>query len=90
MDFVHYDLGQLNGNDVVEVTLDTAANVRLLDSLNFNGYRAGRQYNFYGGYVTLSPYRIRVPHGGRWHVVVDLGGYAGQVRSSVRVLSGAA
>jgi hypothetical protein len=88
MDFVHYDLKQLHGGEVVEVTLDTAANVRLLDEPNFRGYRGGRQYTFYGGYVTQSPYTARVPHGGHWHVVIDLGGYSGQVRSGVRVLGG--
>jgi hypothetical protein len=88
MDFVHYDLGQLHGGQLVEVTLDTAANVQLVDSLNFNAYRTGRQYQFYGGYVTRSPYTISVPHAGQWHIVIDLGGYAGQVRSSVRVLPG--
>ncbi len=86
MDFVHYDLKQLNEGEVVEVTLDAAANVRLLDEPNFGGYRAGRQYSFYGGHVTRSPYMTRVPHGGHWHLVVDLGGYSGEVRSSVRVL----
>jgi Domain of unknown function (DUF1883) len=70
----------------VEVTLANAANVRLLDSLNFNSYRQGNQYRFYGGYVTRSPYRVRVPNAGHWHLVLDLGGYAGQIRSSVRVL----
>lgn len=88
MDFVHYDLNLLHGGEVVEVTLDAAANVRLLDSANFRGYQGGRQYNFYGGYVTQSPYRTRVPHAGHWHLVIDLGGYAGRVRSSVRILSG--
>lgn len=87
MDFVHYDLNQLRGSEVVEVTLDSAANVRLLDSLNFRGYREGRQYTFYGGYVAQSPYRIQVPRSGVWHLVIDLGGYSGQVRSGVRVLS---
>lgn len=86
MDFVHYDLNQLQSGEMVEVTLDTAANVRLLDDLNFRGYRGGRQYSFYGGYVRQSPYRARIPHTGRWHLVIDLGGYSGQVRSSVRVL----
>jgi hypothetical protein len=90
MDFVHYDLKQLDGGAVVEVTLDSAANVRVLDDANFHGYRSGRQYRFYGGYVTQSPYRVRVPHHGHWHLVVDLGGYSGQVRSSVRVLRGGA
>jgi hypothetical protein len=88
MDFVHYDLNQLRAGQIVEVTLDTAANVRLLDDQNFHGYRSGRQYSFYGGYVTESPYRVRVPHGGHWHLAIDLGGYPGQVRSGVRVLGG--
>jgi len=86
MDFVHYDLSQLRGGETVEVTLDHAANVRLLDDSNFSGYRSGRQYSFFGGHVTQSPYRIRVPHGGHWHLVIDLGGYSGQVRSGVRVM----
>ena len=86
MDFVHYDLGQLQGGATVEVTLGTAANVRLLDSINFSSYRSGGRYQFYGGYVTSSPYAVRVPAPDHWHLVIDLGGYPGQIRSSVRVL----
>jgi hypothetical protein len=87
MDFVHYELGQRDGGDVVEVRLDTAANVRLLDIPNFTAYQGGQPHQFYGGYVTQSPFAIRVPHRGYWHLVIDLGGYPGQVRSTVRVLS---
>ena len=35
-----------------------------------------------------SPVRLKVPHAGHWHVAVDLGGYAGQIRSSAQVLPG--
>jgi hypothetical protein len=87
MDFVHYDLNQLSGGEAVQVTLANAANVRLLDAFNFGIYRQGGQYRHYGGYVTQSPYVVRVPAPGHWHLVIDLGGYAGQIRSSVRVLS---
>jgi hypothetical protein len=87
MDFVHYDLNQLSGGEVVQVTLANAANVRLLDDANFASYRRGSQHRHYGGYVTKSPYAIRVPEPGHWHLVLDLGGYAGQIRSSVRVLA---
>ncbi|MGO9972251.1 MAG: DUF1883 domain-containing protein [Solirubrobacteraceae bacterium] len=86
MDFVHYDLSQLSGGEVVQVTLANAANVRLLDEVDFGLYRQGGQYRYRGGYVTRSPYAIRVPAAGHWHLVLDLGGYAGQIRSSVRVL----
>jgi hypothetical protein len=87
VNFTHYDLGVLSGSEVVEVSLQgTAANVRLMDSSNFSAYRAGRQHRFYGGHARQSPVRLQVPAAGHWYVAVDLGGYAGSVRSSVRVL----
>jgi hypothetical protein len=88
MDFVHYDLNQLSGGEVIQVTLANAANVRLFDDANFASYQRGGQHRHYGGYVTQSPYAVRVPGPGHWHLVLDLGGYAGQIRSSVRVLGG--
>lgn len=88
MQFQQYDLGHLNGGEVVEVTLKNAANVRLLDSSNFSNYKAGRKHSFYGGYVTRSPYRVSVPRSGRWYVAIDLGGYSGRVSSAVKVLPG--
>jgi len=89
MQFQQYDLGQLGGGEIVEVTLKgNAANVRLLDSSNFQSFKSGRRHNFYGGYVTKSPYRVSVPRSGRWYVTIDLGGYGGRISSSVRVLPG--
>lgn len=89
MQFTHYDLGNLGGGEVVEVTLSgSAANVRLMDSSNFQSYRAGRRHNFYGGHATRSPVRLQVPRSGHWHVTVDLGGYGGSVKSGIRVLPG--
>ena len=64
MQFIHNDLGFLNGNEVVEVTLDSAANIKLMDSSDYNSYRSGRSHNYHGGYVTRSPYRISVPRSG--------------------------
>lgn len=89
MRFTHYDLGHLSGGEIVEVTLSgNAANVRLMDSSNFQSYRAGRQHRYHGGHATRSPVRLQVPRSGRWHVVVDLGGHGGSVRSNIRVLPG--
>ena len=43
MKFQHWDLGQRTGGEIVEVTLSgNAANVRLLDSSNFQSLRSGR------------------------------------------------
>jgi hypothetical protein len=85
LEYLHTELFA-GPDDTIEVTLDHAANVQLLDPSNFEAYRQRRTYRFRGGYVTQSPYRIRPPHRGKWHVVVDLGGTAGSVRASVRVI----
>lgn len=85
MNFLHYDL-QLTAHQSVEVTLDKAANVRLLDDVNFGRYRQGAQHTYYGGYSKVSPVSVRPPHAGRWHLVIDLGGYPGTVRASVRTV----
>ena len=90
MKYTVYNLGNLVKGNIVEVILKgNAANVLLLDGSNYNNYKNGRRYKYYGGYVKSSPYRIVVPSNGRWFVVINLGGYGGQVRSAVRVLPGA-
>jgi len=90
MNFTHYDLGNLNSGQIVEVTLSgSAANVRLMDASNFSSFKSGRQHRYIGGLVKQSPYRVQVPSSGRWHVTVDMNGLRGTVRSSARVLPGA-
>jgi hypothetical protein len=89
MNFQRYDLGQLHGGEIVEVTLNgNAANVKLMDSSNFSSYKSGRRHTYYGGYVTHSPHKIPVPRSGHWYVTIDLGGYSGKVSSAIRVLPG--
>lgn len=88
MNFLHYEF-DLGENDSVEVILDKQANVRLLDDANFASFRDGRQYHYYGGLAKVSPVKLVAPRAGHWHVVVDLGGYAGTVRATARVLQGA-
>ena len=89
MKYQSYDLGQLRGGEILEVTLrGNAANVKLMDSSNFSNYKSGRRHTYYGGHVTRTPHRISVPSSGRWYVTIDLGGYSGSVSSSVRVLPG--
>lgn len=89
MKFQKYDLGNLQRGQIVEVTLKgSAANVRLMDSSNFQSYRNGRRHKYYGGHVTRSPYRVTVPSNGHWHIAIDLGGHSGRISSSVNVLPG--
>jgi len=85
MNFTHYDLGKKERGQIIEVTLTgSAANVRLMDSSNFQNYRNGRQHRYYGGLAKQSPVRISVPSTGNWHVAVDMQGLRGTVRSSIR------
>jgi hypothetical protein len=83
-DYVHTDLGQCHRGDLVEVTLTRAANVRLLDSSNFNKYRRGQQHRYVGGLAKRSPVRLAVPRTGHWHVAVDMQGLRGTSRAGVR------
>ena len=73
---------------VALITLDGQANVLLLDDVNYSAYRAGRSYQYSGGWATRSPVKLSPPHHGHWHVVIDLGGYVGNVRAGVRVIEG--
>ena len=42
MQFIHHDLGYRTGGEIVEITLSgSAANVRLMNSSDFNSYRNG-------------------------------------------------
>ena len=87
MEYLHREF-DLSAGDVVEVTLaGNAANVMLLDTENFHNYQQAKRYEFYGDYVQTSPYRLETPAPGRWHLVVNLGGDAGRVSASTRVIS---
>jgi len=85
MKFLHYEF-TLSQGDLIEVTLDKQANVRLLDDANFSYYQQGAKHTYFGGKAIESPFILRPPHSGHWNVVIDLGGYAGTVHASVRIL----
>ena len=87
MKFLKYEV-DVGPNDFIEITLDKQANVKVMDSSNFNYYRRGRKHRYYGGLAKKRPVHIKPPHQGRWNVVIDLGGRAGSVRASVKVLRG--
>ena len=89
MKFSYYDLGHRRKGEIVEVQLSAAANVRLLDSSNYSNYKNGKRHHYYGGYVKRSPYRISIPSSGHWYLTIDLGGYSGTVKHSMRILPGA-
>ncbi len=86
----YYDLGFVfigfSEIKFVEVTLNFAANVYLMDSSDLDDYMHCRRFSYYGGRATQSPYRIKIPSSGTWHLVIDdAPGSLGGIRSSVRV-----
>lgn len=90
MNFTHYDLGRKERGQIIEVTLSgSAANVRLMDSSNFQSYRNGRAHRYTGGLAKKSPIHLTVPSSGNWHVTIDMQGLRGTVRSSIKTLAGA-
>jgi hypothetical protein len=88
MNYLHYNLDLAPG-EVVEVTLDKQANIRLLDETNFERYKRGAQHTYHGGFAKRSPVRISPPRPGHWHLVIDLGGYAGSVKAAVQTMRAA-
>ena len=85
IEHLHYEF-RVNSNNVIEVNLDSEANVMLMDDTNYSKYCEDRRFSYIGGFVTGTPYRIRPPRFGRWHVVIDRGRHLGQVRAAVRIL----
>ena len=58
----HLDFEFIGGpGTIAEVTLNRAANVLLMDPANYGEYSQGRAYRYYGGYATVSPFRLVVP-----------------------------
>ena len=56
MNFLHYKVVSARPRDRIRVYLKgNAANVLVMDDLNFANYRQGLQYDYYGGYYAVSP-----------------------------------
>lgn len=54
----------------VEVQLNYAADVFLMDSTNFRRYQAGQSFEYFGGNYTRTPMHISVKGSGRWYLIV--------------------
>ena len=85
MNFLHSE-AHIGPENCFVVSLDSQANVLLLDDCNFRNYKSGRRYSYRGGLAKRSPVRMTPPHLGNWHIVVDMGGYSGRVRANIDVV----
>jgi hypothetical protein len=73
-------------NQVIKVSLDTRCNVLVLDNYNYDRYKNGLSYKYFGGYATKSPVILKPPTG-RYYVVIDNGGDSYKLRAAVQVIS---
>lgn len=72
MDSIPY--ADSNGRLTAEVHLNYAADVFLVDSINFNRYNSGQRFEYFGGHYTKTPVKITVQGSGRWYLIVRDGG----------------
>jgi hypothetical protein len=89
MRYAYHDLGQQEEGAVVVVHWRAAAaDVLLLDPVNFSKYCEGRRPVVFtaGGRYARTPARLTVPESGRWYVVADLHGYSVHGKATVEVL----
>jgi len=76
----------VGSDEFVQVKLDKQANVFLVDNDNYEKYRNREDFQYYGGMAKKSPASLKPPSPGHWRLVVDLGGYEGEVKVSVNVV----
>ncbi len=88
MKYTFYDLGEQPRGTTVSVNLTgTAANVILLDRVNFARYRAHQPFLYTGGLQVATPAQLTVPRDDHWFVILDLGGYSGRTHATVEILT---
>lgn len=88
MRYAYKDLGEQPAGTEITVQLKgSAANVLLLDRHNYSRYKASRGFRYSGGFFARSPARVTVPRDGRWHLVIDCGGYRGRVLGQIVQIS---
>ena len=87
MNFLDFDLGQLEGRETVRVALTgVESDVMLVTSNELASFRAGRRFSYVGGHFRGSPALLSPTHADHWHAVV-VPGLGGRVNASVNVLS---
>ena len=89
MRFLKYPVTTETGDAILVTLSGNAAKVMVMSDTDLRSYQSQGRFNYFGGYFKQSPAIIRPP-AGHWNVVIDLGGRAGRVSASVRVVRQAA
>jgi len=84
--FGFHDIGTLQEGHAVEIVLDYAATVLVMDQANYTAYKSrSTQYRAISKHVTSLPYVVRLPRTARWFVIVETKGQVGEVNSVVYI-----
>ena len=65
-----YKGGKFNKGDKLKIKITKRANIHLMNQSNFDKFRDGKRYGYYGGVAVYSPYTMTIPNDGYWYVVV--------------------
>ncbi|MEM9022688.1 MAG: DUF1883 domain-containing protein [Bacteroidota bacterium] len=73
----------------IEVTFDKPAKIMLISDRQFKRYTKSISFRYRGGFLQESPFNFPAPADGKWHIVVELGGYFNyeQVQATARVVT---
>jgi hypothetical protein len=85
MKFIHYKVKAGPAN-IIQVKLSKKANVRFMDTVNYQKYRMGKPYEYNGGLAEESPVEFRPEDLREWHVIVDMKGLNGETKAGIKVL----
>lgn len=85
MNFLH-SREYLEKGDVVVVDCSHQCNVMLTDDSNFQRYRSGSRFEYFGGHYTRLPAQITAPRSGHWNITIDLGGGSATIRHSIQII----
>jgi hypothetical protein len=86
MSFIHYKV-KAGPTNIIQIKLTRMANVRFMDTVNYQKYRMGKPYEFNGGLAEESPVEFRPAELRDWHVIIDMKGLSGETKAGIKVLS---
>ncbi|MFI5036674.1 MAG: DUF1883 domain-containing protein [Acidimicrobiales bacterium] len=85
MNYLHWKVdAPAQGATAVVSLKGGESDVLVLDPSNFEGFRRGNSFKYFGGHYKRSPARLQFPSGGEWYVVV-IPGPGGKVEASLQV-----
>ena len=74
MKYLHQIL-RLKKGTFLKIHFNQPTKVLLLTDYNYKKYKDHVTYSYQGGQMEESPYIVKVPATGLWHIVIEKGGY---------------